>query len=105
FQVEPGMSSANANYPTKHMGGDDLARSGIGQGDVTATPLQMAMVAQAIANNGKEMKPYLVKRVTAPDQSELATAQEQVLGQPISANTASQLQEMMRQLVLTGTAS
>ncbi|MFB9831857.1 peptidoglycan D,D-transpeptidase FtsI family protein [Actinoallomurus acaciae] len=105
FQVEPGMSSASALYPTKPMGGDKLAMSGIGQGDVTVTPLQMAMVAQAVANNGKQMKPYLVKRVTAPDQSELATAQEQVLGQPISANTASQLQEMMRQVVQSGTAA
>jgi penicillin-binding protein A len=105
FHVEPGMDSAKANYPAKHLGGDDLARSGIGQGDVTATPLQMAMVAQAIANNGTQMKPYLVKRVTAPDQSELATAQEQVLGHPISAETAGQLQEMMRQVVQTGTAA
>jgi peptidoglycan glycosyltransferase len=105
FQVEPGMSSASANYPVKHMGGDDLARSGIGQGDVTATPLQMAMVAQSIANNGTEMKPYLVKRVTAPDQSELSTAQEQVLGHPITPSTASQLQEMMRAVVTSGTAA
>ncbi|MDN3352956.1 penicillin-binding protein 2 [Actinomadura sp. DC4] len=104
-KVEPGMSSASANYPTKKMGGDDLARSGIGQGDVTATPLQMAMVAQSIANDGTEMKPYLVKRVTAPDQSELATAQEQVMGHPVSANTADQIQEMMRQVVASGTAS
>lgn len=104
FHVEPGMDSAPANYPVKHMGGDDLARSGIGQGDVTATPLQMAMVAQTIANNGTQMKPYLVKRVIAPDQSELATAQDQVLGHPISADTAGQLQDMMRAVVESGTA-
>jgi peptidoglycan glycosyltransferase len=105
FHVEPGMDSASANYPTKHMGGDDLARSGIGQGDVTATPLQMASVAQAIANDGTQMKPYLVNRVTAPDQSELSTAEQQVLGHPISADTAGQLQEMMRQVVAGGTAA
>jgi penicillin-binding protein A len=105
FHVEPGMDSASANYPKDQLGGDDLARSGIGQGDVTATPLQMAMVAQTVANDGTEMKPYLVKRVTAPDQSELATAQEQVLGHPITADTASELQDMMREVVATGTAS
>ncbi len=99
------MASASANYPTKQLGGDDLARSGIGQGDVTATPLQMAMVAQTVANGGTEMKPYLVKRVTAPDQSELATAQPQELGHPISADTASQIQQMMRQVVASGTAA
>jgi cell division protein FtsI/penicillin-binding protein 2 len=105
FHVEPGMSSASGNFPSKQLGGDDLARAGIGQGDVTATPLQMAMVAQAVANNGTEMKPYLVNRVTAPDQSELTTAQPQVLGHPISANTAGQIQDMMRQVVASGTAS
>jgi penicillin-binding protein A len=104
FKIESGMDSASANYPVKRMGGDDLARSGIGQGDVTATPLQMAMVAQAVANGGTQMKPYLVKRVTAPDQSELATAEQQELGHPISASTASQLQDMMREVVATGTA-
>ena len=104
-QVEPGMSSATSFYPTKPIGGDSLARSGIGQGDVTASPLQMAMVAQAVANRGTMMKPYLVKRVTAPDQSELATAQQKVLGHPISSDTADQLQEMMRRVVESGTAT
>jgi peptidoglycan glycosyltransferase len=104
FQLEPGISSASSNFPTQHLGGDDLARAGIGQGDVTATPLQMAMVAQTVANGGTMMKPYLVKRVTAPDQSELSTAQPQVLGHPISSGTAGQLQDMMRTVVSSGTA-
>lgn len=102
--VEPGMTSAPSGFPHKNLGGDDLARAGIGQGNVTATPLQMAMVAQTVANNGQMMKPYLVKRVTAPDQSELATTDPQVMGHPISAGTAAQLQEMMRAVVNGGTA-
>jgi peptidoglycan glycosyltransferase len=104
-QVEKGMSSASSVYPTKTIGGDSLARSGIGQEVVTATPLQMAMVAQAVANDGKMMKPYLVKRVTAQDQSELVTADPKQIGQPISADTAQQLQEMMRAVVDHGTAA
>lgn len=103
FDVEHGMTSATSNFPRKG-GGDDLARAGIGQGDVTATPLQMAMIAQTVANDGTMMKPYLVKRVTAPDQSELATAEQRTLGHPISTGTASQLQEMMRAVVQSGTA-
>ncbi len=105
IQVEPGMSSAPSVYPTKPVGGDRVARSGIGQDVVNVTPLQMAMVAQAVANDGKMMKPYLVKRVVAPDQSELATADPQVMGTPISAETAQQIQEMMRAVVQYGTAS
>ena len=104
-EVEKGMSSAASVYPTKKIGGDALARSGIGQEVVTASPLQMAMLAQAVANDGKLMKPYLVKRVTAQDQSELGTADPQQLGQPISSDTAHQLQEMMRAVVERGTAA
>jgi penicillin-binding protein A len=104
-EIEPGMSSAASVYPTKEIGGDQLARSGIGQDVVTATPLQMAMVAQAVANDGTQMKPYLVKRVTAPDQAELATAKQEELGHPISAQTADQIQDMMREVVISGTAA
>ncbi|GAA0348555.1 penicillin-binding protein 2 [Actinoallomurus spadix] len=104
-EVENGMSSATSVYPTKRLGGDALARSGIGQEVVTASPLQMAMVAQAVANDGKLMKPYLVKRVVAQDQSELVTADPKQLGQPISADTARQIQEMMGAVVDHGTAS
>jgi peptidoglycan glycosyltransferase len=104
-EVEKGMTSAASVYPVKdQLGRDALARSGIGQEVVTATPLQMAMVAQAVANNGRMMKPYLIKRVTAPDQSELETADPQELGRPISADTAAQMQAMMRQVVDNGTA-
>ncbi|MEV5750871.1 penicillin-binding protein 2 [Actinoallomurus sp. NPDC052308] len=104
-EVENGMPSATSQYPTKQIGGDALARSGIGQEVVTASPLQMAMVAQAVANDGKMMKPFLVKRVVAQDQSELLTAEPKELGQPISAETAGQLQEMMRAVVERGTAA
>src|SRR6202021_3054101 len=43
------------------------AFSAIGQYSDTVTPLQEAMLAAAIANGGKLMKPYLVKQVTASD--------------------------------------
>ena len=43
------------------------ALTGIGQFDVAATPLQMAMVAAGIANQGVVMKPYLVDEVLSPD--------------------------------------
>ncbi|MCO5970272.1 peptidoglycan D,D-transpeptidase FtsI family protein [Actinoallomurus soli] len=104
-EIENGVSSATSVYPTKPLGGDSLARSGIGQEVVTASPLQMAMVAQTVANGGKMMKPYLVKRVVAQDQSELVTAEPKQIGQPISADTAGQIQEMMRAVVDHGTAS
>jgi cell division protein FtsI/penicillin-binding protein 2 len=85
-------------------GKDATARSGIGQESVRATPLQMAMVASAVANDGTIMKPYLVQRVRAKDQSELYKAEPEEYAKPIKKETAEQLQEMMRAVVSQGTA-
>ncbi|MBO9577773.1 MAG: penicillin-binding protein 2 [Microbacteriaceae bacterium] len=75
-----------------------------GQSSLLASPLQMAMVAGAIANDGVLMRPTLVDSVIAPDQSPLVTIQPQTLGQPISANTARALTDMMVASVDSGAA-
>ncbi|WP_018134955.1 peptidoglycan D,D-transpeptidase FtsI family protein [Acaricomes phytoseiuli] len=49
------------------LGQAELARSAIGQQDVRATPLEVAMMTSAIANGGVQMKPDLIKGVRAPD--------------------------------------
>jgi peptidoglycan glycosyltransferase len=101
--LEKGLSSAASVYP-KNMGGDDVGRSGIGQGSVSATPLQMALAAGAVAHGGVVMKPYVIQRVTSPDQSEIEAASPKELFRATSPQTASQLQDMMREVVATGTA-
>ncbi|MEV5709560.1 penicillin-binding transpeptidase domain-containing protein [Actinoallomurus sp. NPDC052274] len=101
--IENNLRSAASVYP-KNMGGDDVGRSGIGQGSVSATPLQMALAAAAAAHGGVVMKPYLIQRVTSPDQSEIEAASPKELFRATSAQTASQLQDMMREVVSTGTA-
>ena len=55
------------------------ALSGIGQSSVTATPLQMAMVAAGIANDGEVMRPYVVDEVRAPNASLLDKTEESTL--------------------------
>jgi cell division protein FtsI/penicillin-binding protein 2 len=109
-QVEPDLKSAESDVPTKEpngqpLGGDNLGRSGIGQANVRATPLQMAMVAAAVANRGKIMKPYLVDKVRADDQSELYSASPEVFAQAISSGLADQLKQMMAAVVTNGTAT
>ena len=59
------MRARRARFPTD-LNAPQTAQSAIGQFDVRATPLQMAMVAPAIANDGMVMRPYMV------DQSVLA---------------------------------
>ena len=51
-----------------------LAQASIGQFDVRATPLQMAMVSAGIANKGVVMQPYLVKRVRSSDLDTVSEA-------------------------------
>jgi penicillin-binding protein A len=73
-----------------------IALSSIGQFNDTETPLQEAMVAAAIANQGTLMRPYLVAEIKAPDQSTVQTAQPAVLAKPISPAVAGYLTTMMK---------
>ncbi|MDN5762980.1 MAG: penicillin-binding protein 2 [Microlunatus sp.] len=82
-----------------------LALSSIGQFDVAASPLQMAMVTAAIANDGALMDPYVVARVQRPDLKPLSTTKPAKLSQAMSAANAKELQEMMRIVVAEGTGS
>jgi peptidoglycan glycosyltransferase len=81
------------------------AQSSIGQFDVRVTPLQMALVAAGIADEGLVMKPYLVQQVQAPDLSVLSTATPQVLRRAVSAAVAQQLTAMMERVVTSGTGT
>lgn len=82
----------------------DAAQSGIasiGQLDVRATPLQMAMVAGGIANDGTVMQPTLVDRVLTPDLQVESETSPSVFAEPISSETAGKLQTIMEKGVNT----
>ena len=78
------------------------AQSAIGQFNVRATPLQMAMVAAGVANDGEVMEPYLVREVQAPDLSRLDQADPKVLNRAVDEDVAEQLTEMMELVVSDG---
>ncbi|MFE0042151.1 peptidoglycan D,D-transpeptidase FtsI family protein [Streptomyces albireticuli] len=81
------------------------AMAGIGQASNRATPLQMAMVASAVANNGKLMEPYMVDKVRAPNLNVIETHQPKEMSQPFSKQTAQQLQSIMETVVEKGTGT
>ncbi|MBB6174309.1 peptidoglycan glycosyltransferase [Nocardiopsis mwathae] len=85
---------AQSVYPTG-MGGSSLAQTGIGQFDVRATPLQMAMVAAGVANGGEVMRPYLVDRIADADLEPIMRTRPEAYGEAMSAHTAEQLTRMM----------
>jgi peptidoglycan glycosyltransferase len=84
-------------------GDAQLGVSSIGQQDVQLTPMQAAMIAAAVANDGSLMKPYLVDHVTAPDLSVIDRTDPEQMSEPISADVANQLTEMMTSVVDRGT--
>lgn len=88
----------------------DAARVAIGQERLQVTPLQMAMVGATIANDGIMMQPFLVERVRRPngsvaDRVDPERVSNDVVddGRVMSAATANQLTEMMKNVVREGT--
>jgi penicillin-binding protein A len=79
-----------------------LGQTSIGQRDVRMTPLQAALVAATVANDGVQMKPYLVDQVQAPDLTVIDSTQPEEWREPISADVANQLTEMMASVVARG---
>ena len=79
-----------------------LGVSSIGQQDVQMTPMQAAMVAAAVANDGTLMKPYLVDQLLAPDLTVIDETDPEVFSEPISTDVANQLTEMMTSVVANG---
>jgi penicillin-binding protein A len=82
-----------------------LAQSGIGERDVRATPLLMAMIAAAIANEGVMMSPHVVAEVIAPDGTVLQRTPTEALDTVVPAAIASMMLDMMEQVVLRGTGT
>ncbi len=95
---------AESTFPTD-MNAANTGQSGIGQFEVAATPLQMAMVAAGIANGGTVMRPYVVDEVQSPELDVLAKTDSSELSQAVSASTASELTKLMVSTVDNGTAN
>jgi peptidoglycan glycosyltransferase len=84
---------------------EDIGRIGIGQGGLLVTPLQMAMVASAVANGGKLMEPRLTSKVVDADGRTVQTIAPTELDQVMSPKTASEVNLMMRTVVDEGTGT
>jgi peptidoglycan glycosyltransferase len=90
----PGVTAAPSNF-TAESDPSFTAYDAIGQHDTTETPLQEAMIAATVANNGVLMKPYLIQQVEASDLSVVDQTQPQELSQPISSTIAGYEKQMM----------
>ena len=98
MRVTPSTVPAEMNQP-------QLAQASIGQYDVRSTPLQMAMVAAGVANEGAVMRPYLVQSVIGSDLSVIESTEPQELSRAVTPDVAAQLTRMMEAVVEDGSGS
>ncbi|MGD9696518.1 MAG: peptidoglycan D,D-transpeptidase FtsI family protein [Thermoleophilia bacterium] len=85
--------------------GEDTARIAIGQERVLATPLQMAMVAATVANDGVEMQPHVMSRIVDRGGSVIQTAEPREVSTVMTPEQAAELTSMMEDVVRSGTGT
>ncbi|MFG2963502.1 peptidoglycan D,D-transpeptidase FtsI family protein [Streptomyces sp. NPDC048288] len=102
-QFTPVRSSASVF--SDNMNQSQTALSSIGQFNTAATPLQMAMVASAVANDGKLMKPYMIDKLQSSSVDTISQTEPEELSQPLSSDNAQILQSMMETVVKQGTGT
>lgn len=103
-QFDVPMAAAISRFPVDP-NQPQTAMSAIGQFDVRANALQMALVAAGIANDGVVMKPYLVSQLLGPDLTVLQNTNPVAFGRAMKSENAKILQDMMVGVVQNGTAS
>jgi peptidoglycan glycosyltransferase len=99
-----GRRDGNRVLPNAEQG-MDVARLAIGQERLTVTPLQMAMVASAVANGGTLMAPHLMTRILDRGGDVVQTAGPKEIADAMDATTAAELASMMQSVVEQGTGT
>jgi len=82
-----------------------LIQTSIGQGKTLITPIHMNMITAAIANDGVLMEPYVVDRIESADGKPLKSYHSKTYGSLITAEESAALQELMIEVVESGTAA
>ncbi len=101
FEIPVSGSSVNSLAPGQWTTGT-LAQTAFGQGEVQSNSFEMALVAAAIANDGRMVEPRLVREVRSPDGIILDKPTASIRRQAIPASTAATLNEMMQQVIIQG---
>jgi penicillin-binding protein A len=83
----------------------DVGRMAIGQDRLNVTPLQMAMVASAVANGGRLMEPHLTDRIVDRDGRTVDRIQPREMAQVMSESSANDVADMMANVVREGSGT
>lgn len=99
-----GLTIENSRFPSyKSSEKGNMAQSAIGQAEVLATPMQMALITSAIANDGVMMKPTIVSSILDDKGKEIEAIEKESLGNVVDKDDAKIMQELMRAVVTSGT--
>lgn len=98
------VRASESVYPSE-MDDAQTALTGIGQFEVTATPLQMAMVSSALANDGVLASPHMVSKVVDAGGDTLTSYEDEPSRRIVSSSTAEQLRSAMVTVVDEGTGT
>lgn len=94
-----GFTITPSRYPKDEQGMGNLARSGIGQSSILATPMQMALVTSAVANDGVIMEPRLVSKVVNAKGDTVKVIKSDEYKKVMSESDAETIKGYMRDLV------
>lgn len=83
----------------------DIGRVAIGQERLQVSPLQMAMVASAVANDGSLMRPHFGDQIVAPDGRVQSRVRPQEMAKVMDSDTAAQVNDMMSRVVEEGSGT
>lgn len=91
-----------STFPIKSSGDTELGATGIGQGRIQSTPINMLLVASSIANNGKMISPSIVKDIKSSNGSLIDKGQSNTI-LDLEIENANRIKIMMRSAVENGT--
>lgn len=94
---------SKSRFTKDSMDDAELGATSIGQGKTLVTPLNMALMTSAIANNGEMVKPILVKQVNNHEGKTVKENHTKVLSNVTSSQVAREMNEMMTEVVSRGT--
>jgi peptidoglycan glycosyltransferase len=106
LDVSPGAAESSGPPPGSFQQNQpQFALAGIGQGDVFVTPLEMALAASAVANNGQIMQPHVGDRITDADDNSVKTVDPKPWRTAMSPQVASTMTTLMISVVEGGTGT
>lgn len=95
-----GLSASKSYFPKLNENEVGLiAQTGIGQGSILITPINLALISSAIANDGIMMKPYIVSEISNSYGNIINKSVKSILSKPVKRSTSSIISSYMRGVV------